>query len=89
MLLLIAADPQVRVRDIAKSIGITERAAQSIVTDLLEAGYVEREREGRRNRYAILPGRHLRHPSQSTIPVQAIIDLFARFGLPAGGPGPR
>lgn len=87
MLLLIAADPQVRVRDIAKGIGITERAAQSIVTDLVGAGYVERE--GRRNRYAILPGRHLRHPSQSTIPVQAVIDLFACFGLPAGGPGPR
>jgi hypothetical protein len=46
----IAGDPQVRIRDIAQRIGITERVAQSIVTDLLEAGYLERKRKGRRNR---------------------------------------
>ncbi|MGN9847264.1 helix-turn-helix transcriptional regulator [Nonomuraea sp. H19] len=77
VLVAIAADPQVRIRDIAQRIGITERAAQSIVTDLLEAGHVERVREGRRSRYAIVPGRRLRHSSQNTIPVQALIDLFS------------
>jgi predicted transcriptional regulator len=83
VLLIIAADRQVRVRDIAARIGITERAAQNIVTDLLAAGYLEREREGRRNRYALLTDRPLRHPSQNTVPVQALIDLFTGSGVPA------
>ncbi|MGP3913019.1 helix-turn-helix transcriptional regulator [Nonomuraea sp. 10N515B] len=88
MLLVIAADPQVRIRDIAATVGITERAAQSIVTDLLAAGYVERIRQGRRNRYAIVAGRHLRHPSQRTVPVQALIDLFTGSDLLASVPVP-
>jgi hypothetical protein len=52
-LLCIARDPEVRLRDIAASLGITERSAHSIVSDLAEAGYVVKEREGRRNRYQI------------------------------------
>jgi DNA-binding transcriptional ArsR family regulator len=52
-LLCIAEDPEVRLRDIASALGITERSAYSIVNDLAEAGYVVKEREGRRNRYEI------------------------------------
>ena len=52
-LLCIAEDPEVRLRDIAGALGITERSAYSIVNDLAEAGYVVKEREGRRNRYEI------------------------------------
>ena len=52
-LLCIAEDPDVRMRDIAANVEITERAAQRIVADLVEAGYLDRERVGRRNRYAI------------------------------------
>ncbi len=52
-LLCIAHDPEVRLRDIAGALGITERSAYSIVNDLAEAGYVVKEREGRRNRYHI------------------------------------
>jgi DNA-binding IclR family transcriptional regulator len=53
VLLCIADDPGVRLRDIAARVGITERTAYGIVTDLTEAGYVVKERDGRRNRYQI------------------------------------
>jgi DNA-binding Lrp family transcriptional regulator len=52
-LLCIAEDPRARMREIAASVNVTERAAQRIVADLIEAGYVERAREGRRNSYTI------------------------------------
>jgi DNA-binding IclR family transcriptional regulator len=52
-LVCIAHDPGVRLRDIAATLGITERTAFGIVTDLTDAGYVEKEKEGRRNRYRI------------------------------------
>ena len=53
MLLCIAHDPGVRLRDIAARTGITGRTAYSIVTDLTEAGYVVKHKDGRRNRYQI------------------------------------
>lgn len=62
VLLCIARDPRMRGRDIAAQVGITERAAQSLVADLVEAGYVTRSREGRRNRYVLNPNLPLRHP---------------------------
>ncbi|WP_181448965.1 AsnC family transcriptional regulator [Nonomuraea aridisoli] len=77
MLVILADNPCARIRDIAAAIGITERAAHGIITDLVQEGYGERVREGRRNRYVIVPGRHLRHPSQNTVPVQWLVDLFA------------
>lgn len=52
-LVCIAADPGIRLRDIAASLDITERSAFGIVTDLIESGYVVKDKEGRRNRYAI------------------------------------
>src|SRR6202048_3750719 len=53
VLLCVAQDPGVRLRDIAASLRITERSAFGIITDLVEAGYVVKEKEGRRNRYHI------------------------------------
>jgi len=53
VLLCVAHDPGVRLRDIAASLGITERSAFGIITDLVEAGYVAKEKEGRRSRYHI------------------------------------
>jgi MarR family len=53
VLLCIAEDPGVRLRDIAARLAITERSAYGIVTDLVEAGYVVKEKDGRRNRYQI------------------------------------
>lgn len=52
-LLCISQDPGVRLRDIASTLGITERSAFGIVTDLADSGYVLKERDGRRNRYQI------------------------------------
>jgi len=51
VLLCVHRDPNARFRDIAESVGITERAAQRIVADLIESGYVESERNGRRKLY--------------------------------------
>lgn len=55
VLVCIANDPEVRLRDIAERIGITERAVHRIVVELADAGYVTRERNGRRNQYTIRP----------------------------------
>jgi len=53
VLLCIAEDPQMRLRDIAARLGITERSAYGIVTELAEAGYLVKQKDGRRNRYQI------------------------------------
>jgi DNA-binding Lrp family transcriptional regulator len=55
VLLCIARDPAIRLRDIGDTVGITERAAHRIVGELAEAGYISRRRVGRRNRYGIQP----------------------------------
>ena len=57
-----AHDPGVRLRDIAAAVGITERAAHRILSELVEEGYVLRERQGRRNRYQVVVERPMRHP---------------------------
>jgi DNA-binding transcriptional ArsR family regulator len=61
-MLFIAQDPDARLRDLAEALGVTERTAFGLVADLTEAGYVVKEREGRRNRYHIRPDLPLRHP---------------------------
>jgi DNA-binding MarR family transcriptional regulator len=75
-LLGIARDPDVRMRDLAQTIGITERATQRIVADLIEAGFVERERIGRRNRYVINSDGQMRHPSQEGHEIGELLDLL-------------
>jgi len=62
VLVCIAGDPSIRLRDIAAAVGITERAAHRIVSELVDEGYVLREREGRRNRYKVKAKLPLRHP---------------------------
>ncbi len=64
VLLCIAQDPEVRLRDVALTVGITERAAQRILADLIQTGYVSRDRVGRRNRYTIDRAQALRHSAQ-------------------------
>ncbi|MFG1699686.1 helix-turn-helix transcriptional regulator [Nonomuraea sp. NPDC049309] len=85
VLLEIARHPQSRVRDIAVSIGITERAVQGIVSDLHQAGYVTIERVGRRNQYRLNPDGHFRHPTEAGLPVRLLIDMFAEHDLPDPG----
>lgn len=58
----IAADPDIRLRDVADRVGITERAAQLIVSDLVAGGYLTRTRVGRRNRYEVHREQPMRHP---------------------------
>ena len=62
VLTCVAADPGIRLRDIAAAVGITERATHRILSELVDEGYVLRERDGRRNRYQVVPERPLRHP---------------------------
>jgi DNA-binding MarR family transcriptional regulator len=62
VLTCIADDPGIRLRDIAAAVGITERAAHRILSELVEEGYVRRERQGRRNRYSVVADRPMRHP---------------------------
>ena len=78
VLLCIARDPDIRLRDIANRIGITERAAQRILADLVEAGYVDRQREGRRNRYTVNPDLRMRHPAQDGHDIGEMLDLLRR-----------
>ena len=62
VLVCIAHDPGIRLRDIASTLNITERTAYGIVTDLTKGGYVVKEKDGRRNRYQIQADRPLREP---------------------------
>jgi Winged helix-turn-helix DNA-binding len=62
VLLCVANDPGIRLRDIADAVGITERSAHKILSELVDEGYVLRERHGRRNRYQVKPELPLRHP---------------------------
>ena len=76
VLLCIANDSDIRLRDVAETVGITERAAQRIVTDLAEAGFLERERHGRRNRYLINRQTEMRHPAQEGYEIGELLDLL-------------
>src|SRR5437762_3506636 len=62
VLQVVAADPSVRLRDVAQTVGITERTAAEIVNDLEQAGYLTKSREGRRNHYLVHEELPLRHP---------------------------
>ena len=76
VLLCLQGNPDARLRDIAKIVGITERAAQRIVTDLVEAGYVTRVRVGRRNHYALDRSVPMRHPSQLNHEIGQLLDVL-------------
>jgi predicted transcriptional regulator len=76
VMLCLARDPRVRLRDVAESIGITERAAQRIVAELVDAGYVDRARVGRRNVYTVNRGAAMRHAAQHGHEVGELLDLL-------------
>ena len=80
VLVCLAADPEVLVRDVAASIGITERAVQQIIGDLERAGVVSRARVGRRNRYLVCRERRLRHSVESGVTVGQFTDLIQQGG---------
>lgn len=76
VLLCLAGDPEMRLRDVAERVGITERATHAIVSELEEEGYLTRHREGRRNRYEIHPALPLRHPVEAHRTVRSILELL-------------
>ena len=90
VLVCLAQDPDIRIRDVAEKVGITERAAFRIVTDLEEGGVVRRNREGRRNRYEIEVDVKLRHPIEQAQTVGHLLSVLLdktqarRVGLAAG-----
>jgi predicted transcriptional regulator len=77
LLLLIARDPRIRIRDMATLLDITERAAQRIVADLVSTGYLDREREGRRNIYRVRSHLPLRLPFQRDLDVKSLLSIMA------------
>jgi len=81
VLLCLAADPDVLLRDVAARVGVTERAAQLIVADLEGAGYITRTRVGRRNHYAIQTRGRLRHPLESHRTIQVLLDIVEPSGV--------
>jgi hypothetical protein len=83
VLLLIAHDPRVRLRDIAASLNITERSAFGIITDLVEAGYVVKEKNGRRNRYHVQSHLPLPEPDGRERTVGEILALLTGVNAPA------
>lgn len=76
VLLCIARDPDARVRDIAAVVGITERAAQRILAELIAEGYASSTKIGRRNRYEVNPAGHLRHPYFRNLSVGPLLDML-------------
>jgi hypothetical protein len=75
-LLCIAHDPGVRLRDLAAIVGVTERSAHDVVTDLVSAGYVVKDKDGRRNRYRIQEHVPLRDPITQKRTIGEVLDLL-------------
>ena len=76
VLICIVDSPETRMRDLADKVGITERAVQRIIGDLEEAGYVQRVRTGRRNRYKVRKNLPLRHRIEKHRRVSALLNLI-------------
>lgn len=85
VLLCLARSPDLRLRDVAAEVGLTERAVQRIVADLEEAGYLIRRRSGRHNEYQIDGARPLRHALEAHQSVQSLIRLVKGRALAQGG----
>lgn len=85
VLVCIAEEPNIRGRDIAAKVGITERAAQAIIADLVADGYVTRSREGRRNRYEVHADSPLRHPLEDEHTIGELLVTLGRLASPTPG----
>jgi DNA-binding IclR family transcriptional regulator len=80
VLVEIARNPGARMRDISAVVGLTERTVQAIIADLEAAGYLTRERDGRRNHYQVNPDNLFRHSAQDGHRVGPFLDLLANSG---------
>ncbi|MDX6482158.1 MAG: hypothetical protein QOG85_2668 [Gaiellaceae bacterium] len=77
VLLCLAATPDIRLRDVAQRVGITERSTQRIVSELVAAGYVKATREGRRNRYTVDRDHAMRHTAQRGYEIGALLEALS------------
>lgn len=77
VLICLTRDPDLRIRDLAVLVGITERAVQSILRDLEDGGYVSRRKLGRRNRYDVHPDHPMRHPVEANHHVRDLLVALA------------
>ncbi len=87
VLICLARDPFLRQRDVAVTVGITERAVQRIVADLEEAGIITRTRDGRRNHYEVHRSLALRHPVEAGCTVGDLLTMVSASAptLPSSG----
>ncbi len=76
VLLVIASDPDIRLREIATAVGISERRAHDIVCDLADAGYLKKERDGRRNTYEVQHDRSLEDDLAEDRPIGEVLELL-------------
>lgn len=84
VLVCLALDPQVRMRDVAAQVGITERAVQLIVRDLHEEGFVMTRKVGRRNHYTVVRSQRFRHPLEAHLRIGSFTDLLTATPPPPG-----
>ncbi|HEX3225021.1 MAG TPA: winged helix-turn-helix domain-containing protein [Gaiellaceae bacterium] len=78
VLLCLAESPDIRLRDVAERVGITERATQRILAELVDAGYVKADRVGRRNRYTVDRDHAMRHSAQMGYEIGALLEALSR-----------
>ncbi len=84
VLLCISDDPNTRLRDVAERVGITERAAQRIVADLVNSGYLSRARMGRRNQYVVHTDLPFRHPIEQNNDIGSLLGLLSDTAARSG-----
>lgn len=75
VIILLSGEPELRMREVAERVGITERAVQRIVADLVAGGYIEAIRDGRRNRYRVHAQMRLRHPIEAHRTIADLVEL--------------
>jgi DNA-binding MarR family transcriptional regulator len=75
VLICLYREPEIRLRDVAEAVGITERGVQRIVAELEQEGYLTRERIGRRNRYTVHLGMKLRHPVEQPATLRDLLKI--------------
>lgn len=82
VLVALARDSNARTRDVAEAVGITERAVQQIVRDLVVQGYLRKEKVGRRNRYDVVRQARFRHDLESGVTLGRFLDLVIEASPP-------
>lgn len=76
ILVVLAREPSMRIRDMADEVGITQRAVQRILAELIEEGVLRVKKEGRRNSYEIQRKTRLRHPLESRHTIGELLDVL-------------